>query len=66
MHPESPIAKGLDLRRGDRVIAVNGQPIGDGPRAGMKMFESLKNEGRFVVLIERNGERVTLTYGTGE
>ena len=60
------MGKGLGLQAGDKVVSVNGQPIGKSPRASLALFESLKAEGRFVVQIERNGKRLFLTYGTGK
>jgi len=66
LDPNSGLGKGLGLRPGDKVISINGQSIGESPQAGVKLFEQLKNDGRFVVKIERNGEQMVLTFGTGK
>ncbi len=52
----------LGLRKDDKVIAVNGQPIGQSVEAGKAMFEQFKNERRFAVLIERKGQKVVLSF----
>ncbi len=52
----------IGLRPGDKVIAVNGQPVGRSMDAGKAMFEQMKNERRFAVLIERQGRKTVLSY----
>src|SRR5690606_14603933 len=58
----SYLATRIGLRPGDKVISVNGQPIGTSLAAGKAMYEQLKNERRFAVLIERNGQPVVLSF----
>jgi hypothetical protein len=55
----------IGLRPGDKVISVNGQPVGKSPAAGQAMFESLKGEKQFSVLIERNKRQLVLSYTVG-
>ena len=55
----------LGLRPGDKVIAVNGQPIGKSMQAGKAMFEQFKGEQRFAVLIERQGQKTVLSFSVG-
>jgi hypothetical protein len=52
----------IGLRPGDRVISVNGQPVGQSVAAGKAMYDQLKGEKRFAVLIERNGQKMVLSY----
>ncbi|MCO5172543.1 MAG: hypothetical protein M9894_40115 [Planctomycetes bacterium] len=58
----SYLAQRVGLRPGDKVISVNGQPIGTSLGAGKAMYEQMKNERRFAVLIERNGEPMVLSF----
>lgn len=59
---QSYLATRIGLKPGDKVISVNGQPIGTSLGAGKAMYEQLKNERRFAVLIERNGQPVVLSF----
>lgn len=59
---QSYLATRVGLKPGDKVISVNGQPIGTSLGAGKAMYEQLKNERRFAVLIERNGQPVVLSF----
>jgi hypothetical protein len=52
----------VGIRKGDKVISVNGQPIGQSAAAGQAMFEAMKNERQFSVLIERKGQPLVLSY----
>lgn len=52
----------IGLRQGDKVISVNGQPIGSSVGAGKAMYEQLKGEKRFAVLIERDGQQMVLSF----
>lgn len=58
----SYLAQRVGLRPGDKVVSVNGQPIGTSLAAGKAMYEQMKNERRFAVLIERNGEPMVLSF----
>ena len=60
--PNSLLATKLGLREGDRVISVNGRPIGKSLNAGKAMFDELKNEKRFAVLIERKGKKMVVPF----
>jgi hypothetical protein len=55
----------IGLRPGDKVISVNGQPVGKSAAAGQAMFQSMKNERNFSVLIERKGQQLVLSYSVG-
>lgn len=55
----------IGLRPGDKVISVNGQPVGKSASAGQAMFQSMKNERNFSVLIERKGQQLVLSYSVG-
>ncbi len=52
----------IGLRPGDRVISVNGQPVGQSVGAGKAMYDNLRGEKRFAVLIERKGQKLVLSY----
>ncbi len=52
----------IGLRKGDKVISVNGQPIGTSLAAGKGLYEQMKGERRFAVLIERQGQPVVLSF----
>lgn len=56
----------LGLRRGDKVISVNGQPIGTSLTAGKALYEQLKGERRFAVMIERQGQPLVLSFYVGQ
>lgn len=55
----------IGIRRGDKVISVNGQPVGKSPAAGRALFESLKGEKHFSALVERKGQQLVLSYTVG-
>lgn len=59
---ESMLATRLGLKQGDKVISVNGQPVGTSLGAGQAMFEQFKNETRFAVMVERDGKPVVLSF----
>jgi len=58
----SMLAQRLGLQPGDKVISVNGQPVGNSPDAGKALYDQMKGEERFAVLIERQGTRTILSY----
>jgi hypothetical protein len=62
LDPQSELASMVGLRQGDKVIAVNGQPIGRSVDAGKSMYEQLKGQKKFAVMIERNGRRMVLPF----
>ena len=55
-------ARRLGLREGDRILSVNGHPVGDGVAAGQQLYALLKAETRFAVLVERQGRRELLSF----
>lgn len=59
---QSYLATRVGLRPGDKVVSVNGQPIGTSLGAGKAMYEQLKGEKRFAVLIERGGSPMVLSF----
>jgi hypothetical protein len=62
LEENSYLASRIGLRPGDRVVSVNGQPVGQSLGAGKAMFEQLKGERRFAVLIERQGSPMVLSF----
>jgi hypothetical protein len=66
LDPNSQLFTRIGIRAGDKVIAVNGQPAGKSAAAGQAMFESMKNQKHFSVLIERDGKQLVLTYSVGD
>lgn len=60
--PNSRMAKLLKLQPGDKVISINGYPIGNDISSGKALYDQLRNESRFSVLIERNNQRTVLSY----
>ncbi len=56
----SPIASHLGLQPGDIIVSVNGRPASR--EQARQLYEELKNERDFEVLIIRNGQRMTLHY----
>jgi len=52
----------IGLRPGDKVISVNGQPVGQSMAAGRAMYDQMRGESRFAVLVERQGQKVVLSY----
>ena len=60
--PNSILARRLGLKDGDKVISVNGNPIGSSMGAGKALYEQLKNETKFAVLVERQGKRELLSF----
>ena len=55
------LVEGVGLQNGDIVKEINGKPI-DKPEAAFGAYQQLKDEGRFVIEIERKGKRETLSY----
>ncbi|RMG09863.1 MAG: hypothetical protein D6731_18820 [Planctomycetota bacterium] len=66
LNDKSLLYRRLGLRPGDRVISVNGQPVGRSPAAGQALFEQLRNERNFSVLIERRKQQLVLSYTVGQ
>ncbi|MBL4850368.1 MAG: hypothetical protein JKY65_33035 [Planctomycetes bacterium] len=62
LDPRSELASMVGLRQNDKVIAVNGQPIGRSVDAGRSMYEQLEGQKKFAVMIERNGKRMVLPF----
>lgn len=60
IQPNSIIAEG-GFQRGDKLISVNDRPV-SGTQDAMRLYNELRNEDRFVVVIERDGQRMTLFY----
>lgn len=60
VQPGSLIEKGGFLP-GDVLISVNGQRV-EGPQDGMRLYNEMKNETRFIVEVKRDGQIVTLFY----
>jgi hypothetical protein len=60
--PNSMLARRLGLKDGDKIISVNGNPIGNSVAAGKGLYEQLKNETKFAVMVERQGRRELLSF----
>jgi hypothetical protein len=60
--PSSMLATKIGLQPGDKVISVNGQAIGTNINAGRALYDQLKNESKFAVLVERGGQKVVLSF----
>lgn len=59
---QSELATRIGLRQGDRVVSINGHPVGTGVGSAPAMFEQLRSERRFAVLIERGGSPMVLSF----
>ena len=60
IRPDSLFSK-IGLRNGDVLLNINGKPLSDLTEA-IKMFEVMKSENSFTVLLERNRESKEFTY----
>jgi hypothetical protein len=58
-----PIATSLGLQPGDIIISVNGLAVSRG--AARQLYEQLKNQREFTVVIDRAGQRFTVPYRIG-
>lgn len=58
----SMLATKIGLQPGDKVISVNGQPIGTSVAAGKALYDQLKGESKFAVLVDRGGQQVVLSF----
>jgi hypothetical protein len=59
--PGDPRFAGVDLRAGDVVTRVNGNPI-ERPEQLMQVWQSLRTSNELVVDVEREGKPVTLRW----
>lgn len=55
------LVESVGLQNGDIVKEINGRPI-DKPEAAFGAYQQLKDDGRFVIEIERKGKREILSY----
>ncbi len=55
------LVEAVGLENGDIIKEINGKPI-DKPEAAFGAYQQLKDDGRFVIEIERKGKRETLSY----
>lgn len=62
LDPGSLLATQVGLQPGDRVVSVNGAPLGTSVAAGRALFDQLSGERRFVVVVERRGQPVVLSF----
>ena len=60
--PNSMLARRLGLKDGDKIVSVNGNPIGNSVSAGQQLYEQLKSETKFAVMVERQGQRQLLSF----
>ena len=60
--PRSELASMVGLKPGDKVIAINGQPVGRSVQAGRAMYEQMKGQKRYAVMIERGGRKMVLPF----
>ncbi len=59
--PGDPRFSAVDLKSGDVVTTVNGQPI-EQPDQLMKVWESLRQDSKLIVNVERDGRPRQLHY----
>jgi hypothetical protein len=57
-----PLAVNLGLQNGDIIVSVNERPVSKDMGNARQLFEELKNERTFRVVIDRNGQRFTVPY----
>ena len=50
------------LKPGDKIISVNGQPVGTTAEAGTDLYERLAAEREVVIQVQRGGERFFIRY----
>ena len=55
------LVEAVGLQNGDIIKEINGRSI-DKPEAAFGAYQQLKDEGKFVIEIERKGKRETLSY----
>ena len=55
------LVEAVGLQNGDIVKEINGKPL-DKPEAAFGAYQQLKDDGKFVIEIERKGKRETLSY----
>jgi len=55
----------VNLKSGDVITAVNGQPLGD-LQQDMMLLESWRNEAQLMIEIQRDGATMTVTYAIPE
>lgn len=62
VNPKSYLGKVAGLEGKDRIISVNGRPVGNSFTAGQQLFEELKNETKFAVKVLRGGKVTMLSF----
>ena len=60
INEDSPLGTMLDFKPRDRIISINGYAANKAN--GRQLYETLKNENTWSVLIERNGQQQSLTF----
>jgi hypothetical protein len=61
LEPDGLLSRHVGLRAGDRLVEVNGRPLGQSVAAGRALYEALREERRFWVTVLRGGRTVVLT-----
>jgi hypothetical protein len=60
--PRSELASMVGLKPNDKVIAINGNPVGNSVNAGRAMYDQLKGQKKFAIMIERGGKTMVLPF----
>jgi hypothetical protein len=63
--PNSALARTIGLQPGDKVISVNGHPVGNSFASSKQLYDQLKGERRFAVRVLRGGNDTMLSFSTG-
>jgi hypothetical protein len=60
--PKSHLSRVAGLRKGDKILSVNGHKIGNSFTAARQLYDQLKNEKRFAVKVLRDGQPTMLSF----
>ena len=60
--PNNGLAQKVGLQPGDQIISVNGLPVGNSFNANRQLYDSLKGQHQFAVLVNRGGQNVMLSF----
>jgi hypothetical protein len=63
--PNSALARTIGLQPGDKVISVNGHPVGNSFASSKQLYDQMKGERRFAVRVLRGGADTILSFSVG-
>jgi hypothetical protein len=63
--PNSYLARTIGLQPGDKVISVNGHPVGNSFASNKQLYDTLKGDRRFAVRVLRGGADTMLSFSVG-